>query len=473
MKYETIVGLEVHVQLLTNSKLFCNCSTKFGEKANTQVCPICLGMPGVLPVINEQAVRLAIKSAFALHCEILKFTRFARKNYFYPDLPKNYQISQFEEPLAINGYLNLGKKKIGIKRAHLEEDAGKLLHPEEEAYSLVDFNRCGIPLLEIVSQPELKSPQEAEDYLNVLKLILKYLEVSDCNMEEGSLRCDANLSVRPQGENNLGVKTEVKNMNSFKSVRKALSYERERQIKLLEKGGKVNQETMLWDEKKGITLPMRSKEESQDYRYFPEPDLIPLALNEEWLKKIEQEVAELPETRKKRFIENYFLSDYDAGVLTSQKPLADYFEETVSRGGKPKLVSNWILTELLGRLNSRHLTIGQSPFTPAHLVELLKLIEEGKISGKIGKDILAKVFDSGKSPTSIIKEEKLTQISGNALLLKVVVEVIKENPKTISDYKKGKERALGFLVGMVMKKTKGRANPANVNKLLQEEIKKL
>jgi len=421
---------------------------------------------------QQKAIRLGIKSALALNCKISEFTQFARKNYFYPDLPKNYQISQFEEPLAANGYLNLKNRKINIKRAHLEEDAGKLIHYREETCSFVDFNRCGVPLLEIVSEPELKSPEEAEEYLNLLKLILKYLEVSDCNMEEGSLRCDANLSISPEGEKELGTKTEVKNMNSFKSVRKALTYEQERQIKLLERGEKVKQETRLWEEKKGITLPMRGKEESPDYRYFPEPDLIPFSPQEKKLNEIKNEIGELPEARKQRFIQDYQLPDYDAGVLTSQKPLADYFEEVVIHFKEAKLVSNWILTELLGRLNSQHLTISQSPVTPIYLAELLQMIAENKVSGKMGKEILDKVFQTRKSPGLIVKEDGLTQISGSTELLKVVQETIKENPKTISDYKKGKERALGFLVGMVMKKTKGRANPANVNQLLQEEIKK-
>ena len=473
LNYRTVIGLEVHVQLLTNSKLFCSCSTKFGQEPNTQVCPICLGMPGVLPVINEKAVELAVKSALALNCKISKFSRFARKNYFYPDLPKNYQISQFEEPVATNGYIDLKGKKIRINRAHLEEDAGKLIHSEKEDYSFVDLNRCGIPLLEIVSEPEIENPEEAEEYLNLLKLILKYLEVSNCNMEEGSLRCDANLSVSPRGEKKLGTRTEVKNMNSFKNVRKALAYERERQIELLEKGEKVKQETRLWEEKKGITLAMRSKEESPDYRYFPEPDLTPFILEENRIKKIKKEIGELPEARKQRFMQNYHLSDYDAKLLTSQKPLADYFEKVVLRFEEAKLVSNWILTELLGRLNSQHLSISQSPVTPDYLAELLQLIAENRVSGKMGKEILGKVFQSGKSPGSIINEEKLTQISGSSELLKLVREAIKENPKTISDYKKGKERALGFLVGMVMRKTKGRANPTNVNKILQEEIKKI
>ncbi len=473
LNYRTVIGLEVHVQLLTNSKSFCSCSTKFGQEPNTQVCPICLGMPGVLPVINEKAVELAVKSALALNCKISKFSRFARKNYFYPDLPKNYQISQFEEPVATNGYIDLKGKKIRINRAHLEEDAGKLIHSEKEDYSFVDLNRCGIPLLEIVSEPEIENPEEAEEYLNLLKLILKYLEVSNCNMEEGSLRCDANLSVSPRGEKKLGTRTEVKNMNSFKNVRKALAYERERQIELLEKGEKVKQETRLWEEKKGITLAMRSKEESPDYRYFPEPDLIPFILEENRIKKIKKEIGELPEARKQRFMQNYHLSDYDAKLLTSQKPLADYFEKVVLRFEEAKLVSNWILTELLGRLNSQHLSISQSPVTPDYLAELLQLIAENRVSGKMGKEILGKVFQSGKSPGSIINEEKLTQISGSSELLKLVREAIKENPKTISDYKKGKERALGFLVGMVMRKTKGRANPTNVNKILQEEIKKI
>ena len=387
-------------------------------------------------------------------------------------MPKNYQISQFEEPLAINGYFNLKNRKINIKRAHLEEDAGKLIHREEEICSFVDFNRCGVPLLEIVSEPELKSPEEAEEYLNLLKLILKYLEVSDCNMEEGSLRCDANLSVNPEGEKELGTRTEVKNMNSFKSVRKALAYERERQIKLLEAGEKVNQETRLWEEKKGITLPMRGKEESPDYHYFPEPDLIPFTPQEKKLNKIKNEIGELPEARKQRFIQNYHLSDYDANLLTSQKPLADYFEEVVIHFKEAKLVSNWILTELLGRLNSQHLTISQSPVTPIYLAELLQMIAENKVSGKMGKEILDKVFKTKKSPGLIVQEEGLTQISGSFVLQKFVQEAIKENPKTISDYKKGKEKAIGFLVGVVMRKTKGRANPANVNQLLQEELKK-
>ena len=473
MNYKTVIGLEVHVQLLTNSKLFCSCSTKFGQVPNSQVCPICLGMPGVLPVINEKAVRLGIKSALALNCKISEFTQFARKNYFYPDLPKNYQISQFEEPLATNGYLNLKSGKVGIKRAHLEEDAGKLIHREEETCSFVDFNRCGIPLLEIVSEPELKSPEEAEEYLNLLKLILKYLEVSNCNMEEGSLRCDANLSISPEAEKELGTRTEVKNINSFKNVRKALAYERKRQIKLLESGEKVNQETMLWNEKKGITLSMRGKEESPDYRYFPEPDLIPFILEENKVNEIKKELGELPEARKQRFIQNYHLTDYDVGVLTAQKPLADYFEEVIAYFKEAKLVSNWVLTELLGRLNSQHLTISQSPVTPIYLAELLQLIAENKVSGKMGKEILDKVFQSGKSPGSIVQEGGLTQISGSNELLQLVREVIKENPKTISDYKKGKEKAIGFLVGMVMRKTKGRANPAEVNKLLQEELKKI
>ena len=474
MKYHTVIGLEIHIELLTKSKLFCNCSTEFGREANSQVCPICLGMPGTLPLlINEDAVKLAVKMVLALNCRIPEKTSFFQKNYWYPDLPKGYQLSQCIEPIGFDGYLNASKKTIRVKEAHLEEDVGKLIHNKDGNCTLIDFNRSGIPLLEIVTQPDIESSEEADDFLRRIKLIAQYLGVSNCNMEEGSLRCDGNLSVRAEEKKELGTKTEVKNMNSFKTLRKALSYEKNRQIELLKKGEEIIQETRQWDEEKGITVAMRVKTESHNVRYFVEPDLPALIIEKDWIRKIREEMDELPQAKKERFIEKYNISDYEANILTSQKPLADYFEESVKHFRKPKLITNWILTELLGRLNFQHLTIDQSPVTPIYLAELLQLIAGNKVSGKMGKEILDKVFQTGKSPTLIVKEGGLTQISGSSELLKFVREVIKENPKTISDYKKGKERAIGFLVGMVMRKTKGRANPSNVNKFLQEELKKL
>jgi len=478
-EYETIIGLEVHVQLKTKSKLFCGCSTEFGALPNTHACPVCTGMPGILPVLNKKAVEYGIKSALALNCEVASCSIFARKNYFYPDLPKNYQISQYEEPLAKNGYLeigtNSGRRKVGITRINLEEDAGKLLHDigsREIDGSLVDFNRCGVPLLEIVSSPEINNHEEAYSYLTTLKSVLKYLEVSDCDMEKGSLRCDANVSVRIVGEKELGVKAEVKNMNSFRAIQKALQYEVKRQIKALESGERIVQETRLWDEKRESTYPMRSKEEAHDYRYFPEPDLLPLVVDKRWIEEIRNTIPELPDRRRERFIREYGLSEYDAGVLTAEKPLADYFEQVVRLYDNAKAVTNWVMVELLGRLNAANREIEESPVSPGQLAELLKLIEKGTISGKIAKTVFDEMFNTGKNPQIIIKEKKLVQITDEKVIKNIVEEVLKENPGAIEEYRKGKEKALGHLVGQVMKKTQGKANPQLVNRILEGRLLK-
>ncbi|MFQ5867490.1 MAG: Asp-tRNA(Asn)/Glu-tRNA(Gln) amidotransferase subunit GatB [bacterium] len=479
VKYETIIGLEVHVQLKTKSKLFCGCSTEFGAPANTHTCPVCTGMPGILPVVNKKAVEYAIKSALALNCGVASRSIFARKNYFYPDLPKNYQISQYEQPLAQNGYLEIrtdsGRRKVGITRINLEEDAGKLLHyigSREIDGSLVDFNRCGVPLLEIVSSPDIKSPEEAYSYLTTLKNILRYLEVSDCDMEKGSLRCDANASVRFVGEKELGVKAEVKNMNSFKAIQKALEYEVNRQIKALENGQRIVQETRLWDERRERTSPMRSKEEAHDYRYFPEPDLVPLIVEEEWIEKVRRTIPELPGRRRERLVREYGLSEYDAGVLTAEKALANYFEQVVKLYSNPKAVTNWVMVELLGRLNAVNREVEESPVSPGQLAELLKLMEKGTISGKIAKTVFEEMFDTGKNPQVIVEEKKLVQITDEKGIGKVVEEVLKENPGAVEEYRKGKEKALGHLVGQVMRKTQGKANPQLVNKILKEKLRK-
>ena len=477
--YETIIGLEVHVQLNTNSKLFCGCSTEFGAPPNTHTCPVCTGMPGILPVVNRKAVEYAIKSALALNCQVLSRSIFARKNYFYPDLPKNYQISQYEEPLAQRGYLEIGtdsaRKRVGITRINLEEDAGKLLHSigsREIDGSLVDFNRCGVPLLEIVSSPDITSPEEAYTYLTTLKNILRYLEVSDCDMEKGSLRCDANVSVRLAGKKELGVKAEVKNMNSFKAIQKALEYEVKRQIKALENEEKIVQETRLWDEKKERTYSMRSKEEAHDYRYFPEPDLVPLIVEKEWIKDIRKTISELPDIRRVRFIREYKLSEYDAGVLTAEKALADYFEQVVKAYSNPKVVTNWVMVELLGRLNAVNKEVGESPVSPGQLAQLLKLMEKGTISGKIAKTIFEEMFNTGEDPQVIIQEKKLVQITDEKEISKIVEEVLKENPDAVEEYGKGKDKAIGHLVGQVMRKTQGKANPQLVNKILKNKLKR-
>ena len=472
-EYEIIIGLEVHVELLTKSKMFCSCSTEFGSPPNKNICPVCTGMPGVLPVINKKAVELAIKTAIVFNSNISSFCRFARKNYFYPDLPKNYQISQYEEPLATGGFLEVDGRKINFKRIHLEEDAGKLLHSEKGNFSYVDFNRSGIPLLEMVTEPDIRSPEEAEKFLEKLKKILEYLEISDCNMEEGSLRCDANISVRKKGENLLGVKTEVKNMNSFKSVRKALLYESKRQIEILKRGERIIQETRLWNERAQITEPMRTKEEAHDYRYFPEPDLVPLEIDEEWISEIKSQIGELPDERKERFKNQYKLSDYDANVLTSQKGIADYFEECVKLYKNPKIVANWIMDQLLSLTKGKILKASEIPLKSEYLIEILNLIDEGKITQTTGKEIFKESYQKGISPGIIVKEKNLIQIEDREILKKYAEEVIKENEKAVNDWKKGKEQVIGFLVGQVMKKMSGKANPNIVKEILIDYLKKI
>lgn len=483
MAYETVIGLEIHVQLATNTKIFCGCSTKFGMPPNTNVCPVCLGMPGVLPVLNKKVVALTIKAATALHCTIAPYSVFARKHYFYPDLPKAYQISQYELPFAQQGVITLSNgKKIGITRAHLEEDAGKLLHEIGSHAidgSFVDLNRSGVPLIEIVSEPDMRSPDEAYEYCSLLKNILEYLEVSDCNMEEGSLRCDANVSLRPVGTTPFGTKAEIKNLNSFKGVQKALAYEVERQTKLLDAGQRIVQETRLWDSKREVTVSMRSKEEAHDYRYFPEPDLVPLTVNAAWISEVQATIPELPTEKQNRFKKEYSLSEYDAGVLTATKPLADYFEHTVRcvvNAGFPdaagaKTVANWVMVELLGKLNNENKTITESPVTPEQLAALVVLIQKGTISGKIAKIVFEDMMTTGKTPDEIIKEKNLVQISDASSLGAIVDEVLAANPNAVAEYNAGKDRAIGFLVGQIMKKTQGKANPQMVQEILKLKIK--
>ena len=480
MKYETVIGLEVHVQINTKTKIFCSCSTEFGRPPNANTCPICLGMPGVLPVLNKQFLESAMKACLATHCTIAPMNRFARKNYFYPDLPKGYQISQFEEPLGINGYININidgtKKRIGLTRIHMEEDAGKLIHGENlgsPGKSYVDFNRTGVPLCEVVSEPDLRSAQEARAYLGELKSILQYAEVSDCNMEEGSLRCDANISLRPEGQKEFGTRTELKNLNSFKFVQKAIEYEVDRQTRILEQGDKVIQETRLYDSDKGETFSMRSKEEAHDYRYFPDPDLVPVVLEEAWVEEIKKTIPELPEQKRERFAKEYGLPEYDAGVLTSSRELADYFEKCTSLFAKPKIISNWIMGDLLRELNKSNQEIGECPLSPEALVNLLKLIDEGVISGNIAKSVFEEMYQTGKEASVIVEEKGLKQITDDKAIDEMVEGVLQANPIQVEEYKGGKEKVLGFLVGQVMKASKGKANPGAVNKLLKEKISKM
>ena len=479
MKYETVIGLEVHAQIKTKTKIFCSCSTEFGRPPNENTCPICLGMPGVLPVLNEKALRLAMQACLATHCVIQPMNRFARKNYFYPDLPKGYQISQYELPLGTHGHIAIqsaGKRKvIGLTRIHMEEDAGKLIHGENLGNpnkSYVDFNRTGVPLMEIVSEPDLRSPDEAREYLSELKAILEYTEVSDCNMEEGSFRCDANISLRPVGQKELGTRTELKNMNSFKFIHKALQYEIERQTKILEQGDKVAQESRLFDPGKGITYPMRSKEEAHDYRYFPEPDLVPVVIDDHWIEETRKRIPELREQKRERFVRQYKIPEYDAAALTASRSLANYFEECVSHHNEPKLASNWIMGELLRELKNDKREINDCPVTPRAFADLLKLIDQGTLSGKIAKTVFEEMYKTGKPGETIVKEKGLAQISDESAIIKHVEEVIEANPKQCEQYRSGKDKVIGFFVGQVMKATKGQANPAMVNKLLKEKLKK-
>ena len=471
-KFEPVIGLEVHAQLLTDTKIFCSCKNAYGAPPNSLTCPVCLGMPGTLPVLNRKAVEYAIKMGLATDCSITAFSRFARKHYFYPDLPKGYQISQYDEPLCQNGKIKIQvngiEKNIGITRIHLEEDAGKSIHGFDN--TLVDFNRCGVALIEIVSEPDLRSPEEAYAYLTKLKQILEYLEICDCNMEEGSLRCDANISLRPIGEEKFGTKTEMKNMNSFRGVERALRFEIERQKAILEKGKNIIQQTMLWDEAKGEARPMRSKEESHDYRYFPEPDLVPIEVEENWKTKILNDLPELPDQKYFRFLNKYNLRHYDAAILTSDKYLAEYFERVNDLINDPQLVSKWIQGEVLRTLSQKNLTPKQIPLAAENLGELLNLIKAGTISANIAKEVFDKMVENNESAKIIVEREKLIQVSDDSELEQIIQTVISENPNEVERYRRGAKNLFAFFMGQVMKKTKGKANPSVANNLLRKTL---
>jgi len=476
-QYEAVIGLEVHIQLLTKTKIFCACSARFGDPPNSNTCPVCLGLPGALPVLNREAVTMAMKAAMALNCTINPRSRFARKNYFYPDLPKGYQISQYDEPLAQDGWIEIKvsgvRKRIGITRVHLEEDAGKSLHegfPDSDRKSYIDLNRSGVPLIEVVSEPDIRTPEEAYEYLTRIKTLMLYLEVSDCNMEEGSLRCDANVSVRRVGAEGFGTKTEVKNLNSFRFLQKALAYEIERQIGILESGGSIAQETRLWDSREQRTYGMRSKEYAHDYRYFPEPDLLPLVITEEWKAEVRRSLPELPDARQQRFLSEYALTEYDASQLTSSKQLADYFEAVARACGAPKLAANWILSELTYLLAQAGKQIGESPVSAQSLAELLDLIQKGTISGKMGKDILLEMLATGKRASEVISEKGLAQITDAEELASIARALIAANPKQAEQYRKGKTATLAWFVGQMMKATRGQANPQLVQDVLKKEL---
>ena len=476
MEYEVVIGLEVHVELSTKSKIYCGCTTEFGGEPNTHCCPVCTGMPGVLPVLNKAVVEYAIRAGLAMNCEIPEFSKQDRKNYFYPDLPKAYQISQYDLPLCKNGCVDIEsngqKKRVGITRIHIEEDAGKLLHDEWGSGSLIDYNRCGVPLIEIVTEPDMRSADDVRRFLETVKPILQYIEVSDCKMQEGSLRVDVNLSVRPKGRKEFGTRTEMKNLNSFKAIARAIESEAKRQIYELESGGSVIQETRRWDDEKGISFSMRGKEEAHDYRYFPEPDLTPVVVAREWLEEIKKSLPELPESRRKRYVEQYGIPEYDAGILTASKSLAGFFEEAADLSGNAKAISNWIMGDLLRMLKERDIEEVRVTFPAKHLAELVALIEKGTISGTIAKKVFQKMLDSGKDPGSIVKEEGLEVVSDEAALREAVRRIIADNPRTVADYRGGKEKAFGFFVGQVMKETRGKADPQLVNRLLKEELGK-
>ncbi len=476
-RYEPVIGLEVHVQLMTRTKLFCGCPTDFGSAPNTQVCPVCLGLPGALPVVNREAVALAVRAALALHCEVRPSSRFARKNYFYPDLPKGYQISQYDKPLAEHGWLDIpldgATKRIGITRVHLEDDAGKSIHDgykDSDRYSYVDLNRSGVPLIEIVSEPDIRSSAEAYAYLTEIKQILQYITVSTCDMEKGHLRCDANVSVRLRGAEKFGIKSEVKNLNSFRYLQKALDYEIARQVGILESGGTIHQETRLFNVDTGETVGMRSKEHAHDYRYFPEPDLLPLVVSDAWREEIRAQMPELPAAKRRRFVEQYGIPDYDAQVLTLTPALGAYFEEVARSSGEPKLASNWVMGDLTGALKAAGKSIEESPVSAAQLAELIRLITAGTLSGKLAKEIFPKMFASGRSASDIMEAEGLKQISDTSELEKLVDDILAANPKQVEQYKGGKKGVLGFFVGQVMKATRGQANPAVVNEVLARKL---
>ena len=475
-EYEVVIGLEVHAELSTNTKIYCNCSTAFGADPNTHCCPICTGMPGTLPVLNERVVEYAVKAGLATNCEISRFSKQDRKNYFYPDLPKAYQVSQYDLPLCIGGHLDINvngnKKTIGITRIHIEEDAGKLIHDAYTGDTLVDMNRCAVPLIEIVSEPDIRSADEAVAYMQTLKSILEYLEVCDCKMQEGSLRCDVNLSVRPVGQKEFGTRTETKNLNSFKAIHNSIEFEIQRQIEVLENGGKIYQETRRFDDAKGVGYAMRSKEDAQDYRYFPEPDLAPIVLSEEYINNIKENLPEMPHIKKERYIKEFDLPEYDAEILTSSKKTASFFEKANAICNNPKAVSNWIMGDFARMLNEKEIEIDESKVTEENLASLIMLIDKGTISSKIAKQIFEEMFETGEDAKAIVEKRGLVQISDEGAIKEICQRVVDANPQSIIDYKAGKDRALGFLVGQIMKETKGKANPQIVNKLLLEIINK-
>ncbi len=474
MEFEPVIGLEVHAQLKTNTKIFCACSTSFGAPPNTHTCPVCLGMPGVLPVLNKKVVDYTLRMALATHCEITRESRFARKNYFYPDLPKGYQISQYELPIALNGFVDIevngGLRRIGITRIHMEEDAGKLGHDPARPVSMVDFNRTGVPLIEIVSEPDLRQPEEAGAYLKQLRSIVRYLGICDGNLEEGSFRCDANVSIRPKNTRPLGTRTELKNLNSFKHVEKALHYEISRQKEVLMDGGQIVQETRLWDPDKNKTTSMRGKEEAHDYRYFPDPDLLPLAIDDTWIETVKKSLPELPDAKKKRFMDQYELPAYDAELLTSDKELADYFENCTRVFPHPKQVSNWVMGSLLGLLNAQQKNIEDSPVAAGDLARLLSLVEDGVISGKIAKTVFDEMARTGKPAKQIVEEKGLVQITDTNALEDVILRIISSHPQEVEAYKNGKTKLMGFFVGQIMKETRGQANPKMVNEILKQKL---
>ena len=473
--YEVVIGLEVHAELSTKTKIFCSCPTTFGAEPNTHICPICTAMPGTLPVLNEKVVEYAVKAGLATNCEISKDSKNDRKNYFYPDLPKAYQISQFDKPLCEHGYIEIedddgNKKKVRLLRIHIEEDAGKLNHNEFGVGSLVDLNRAGVPLIEMVSEPDIRSSREAEQYLRKIKSILEYIEVSDCKMQEGSLRADVNVSVRKKGEEKFGTRTEMKNMNSFRAIVRAIEYEKDRQIEVLEEGGKIEQETLRWDDINGRTSSMRDKEDAQDYRYFPDPDLVAIRLSDEYVENIRKSLPELPESRRDRYIKEYNLSEKDAKLLTSSKYLSNLFEGALEICGNAKAVANWILSDISRILNEKELEPENIPFTAEQLAKMIQLIDKGTISSAIAKKVLTELFENPKDPEEIIKEKGWIQISDEGAIKEVVMKVLENNPQSVADFKGGKDKALGILVGQAMKETKGKANPQMLNKMFLEEL---
>jgi aspartyl-tRNA(Asn)/glutamyl-tRNA(Gln) amidotransferase subunit B len=476
-RWEPVIGLEVHCQLLTETKLFCGCRNHFGDEPNTHVCPVCLGLPGALPVLSRYAVTLAVRAAVATHCTVQETSIFARKNYFYPDLPKGYQISQYELPLATEGYVEIPSggdfRRVRLQRIHMEEDAGKLLHegfPWSGEKSGVDFNRSGVPLIEIVSHPDMRSSEEAYDYLSALKAVLLYAGVSDCNMEEGSLRCDANVSVRRRGTEVFGTRAEIKNLNSFRNVARAIDHEVARQAALLESGGRIVQETRLWNADRAETVSMRSKEEAHDYRYFPEPDLPPLVVSASWVREVESALPELPAAKRARFVAEYAIPDYDAGVLTLSRDVADYYETVAKASGNAKAASNWVMTEILRKLKDDERPVGACPVSPSALAALVQLIDGGTISGKIAKDVFEKMWSTGDDPKTIVERDGLTQVSDEGPLLVAIGDVIQSSPDQVATYRKGKTGTFGWFVGQVMKRTGGKANPQLVNSLLKKAL---